>query len=295
MPRRKEYRELWCGCLRCFICALCHNGTVFHRVTAITQLVLIAFTVASPFLAWLEFTSFTGNHLERVRKVFDFFDANANNVVEFSELSLALKDVNQVFFGSYYRNDAEMMRAILADRSSSCLESAVKTLQSKCAVGNRATCLGSAQWIATNNQLMRDPIKLQSCIFNLMDENYVKQTGDDCVSSTIKTDWLLLTPKSKEAKCVQRTQVDIVEFSLFARQLVPGEFCWILTPDDLQAAGAGLPESERARANHCVNMSFHSFLGSATLNFLIDVTLAPDAASERCHRCVESSCGRQEG
>eukprot|EP00960_Hanusia_phi_P012132 353647-Hanusia_phi.AAC.1 len=223
MPRRKEYREYWCGCLKCFICALWYNGTVFHRITAITQLVLIAFTVASPFLAWLEFTYFTGNHLERVRKVFDFFDGNANNVLDFSELSVALKEVNQVFFGSYYRNDAEMIRAVLADRSSGCLETAVKSLQAKCAVGNRATCLGSAQWIGTNNQLMKDPIKLQNCIFSLMDENYLKETGDDCVSSTIKTDWLLLVPKSNEAKCVQRTEIDIQEFSLYARQLVPGQ------------------------------------------------------------------------
>eukprot|EP00961_Rhodomonas_salina_P053535 718129-Rhodomonas_salina.4 len=103
--RRKEYREYWCGFFRCFWCALWYNGNKFHKWTSITQIVLFVFTILAPLLPWLKISYETGNHLERVRKVFDFIDGNSNNVLEFEELSAHLKDMNFVFFGGYFRND----------------------------------------------------------------------------------------------------------------------------------------------------------------------------------------------
>jgi hypothetical protein len=115
-------------------------------------------------LPWLSISYSTGNHLERVRMVFDFIDANGNNALEYSELNLALKDKNFVFFSSYSRTDDELIQALLADQNSGCLPQVLSTLQSTCAIGASAPCLQSSSWDAEGGNLLRSPVKLQRCV-----------------------------------------------------------------------------------------------------------------------------------
>jgi len=260
--RRKEYREYWCGFFRCFWCALWYNGNKFHKWTSITQIVLFVFTILAPLLPWLKISYETGNHLERVRKVFDFIDGNSNNVLEFEELSAHLKDMNFVFFGGYFRNDVEMMNALLADQSSGCLAGLAKDLQGTCALGDRAQCLQGKNWEAEGGRLMRSPAKLQRCITALMDPGYLATTGDGCVDRVVRG-WL---EQGNVHSCLRGTGVDIEEFALHARALVPG-------------LGA-----EQAAPNHCLNASLSAYLsvyGALTLR--MSLTAASDAAEPRCH------------
>ena len=129
MPRRKDYRAYWCGFIRCFFCAVWNNGTTFQRWAIFTQFLLLAGIPGAIFAPWLEITYKTGNHLERVRPTFALIDGNGNNKLEFTELSNFFKDLNQVFFGSYFRNDAELARSLLIDRDSPCLPAALQALQ----------------------------------------------------------------------------------------------------------------------------------------------------------------------
>lgn len=54
MARRKDYRDRYCGCLRCFWCGVYHNGNKFHWWTAVVQCIMILLTIATPILPWLQ-------------------------------------------------------------------------------------------------------------------------------------------------------------------------------------------------------------------------------------------------
>jgi hypothetical protein len=219
-------------------------------------------------LPWLQISYSTGNHLERVRPTFAFIDGNANNRLEFTELSNFFSDLNQVFFGQYFRNDAELIRAVLADSSSPCLATAVSELQGKCAVGDRAACLQPAN-VAGNP--MRDPVKLQDCIASLMDSQYITRTGDDCVRKELKEDWFRLESTSASATCVRRTSISIEDFSVYGRHMV-----------------LGLPQSEKRMANHCINASFTTLLSIyGVITAVITVDIARDMDSPRCHSILK--------
>jgi len=271
MPRRKDYRAYWCGILRCFPVALWYNGTTFQRWTSLTQILLLGVIPAAILLPWLQISYSTGNHLERVRPTFSFIDGNGNNKLEFAELSNFLKDLNQVFFGTYFRNDAEMLRAILVDRSSPCLGTTLMTLQSTCAVGDRAVCLQADYWIEEGGNPLRNPVKIQDCLSSLMDSNYIGRTGDDCVSAVVKDDWLNPDSKSLSAQCVRRTSISIEDFSLFGRHMV-----------------LGLPNSEKSMSNHCINASFTTYLSIyGVMTVILKVHLAPDLSEPRCHSVLK--------
>lgn len=190
MPRRKDYRTYWCGVVRCFFPALWYNGTPFHRWASLTQILLLAVTPVAIILPWLEISYETGNHFERVRPIFALIDGNGDNTLDFYELSSFLKDVGQVFFGLYFRNNAEMVRAVLADRSSDCLRDALIGLQTSCAIGDRAVCLQRDNWILEGGNPMRDPVKIQDCLTSLMDAGYLARTGDNCVSDVVRKNYL---------------------------------------------------------------------------------------------------------
>ena len=271
MPRRKDYRAYWCGFIRCFFCAVWYNGTTFQRWAIFTQFLLLGGIPGAIFAPWLEISYKTGNHLERVRPTFSFIDGNGNNKLEFAELSNFFKDLNQVFFGSYFRNDAELARSVLIDRDSPCLLAALLALQSTCGIGDRAVCLQADNWIIEGNNPTRNPVKMQKCLESLMDSNYVERTGDDCVLRAMKDDWLSPDSKSQSAACVRATSIDIEEFSLFGRHMV-----------------LGLPESEKSVANHCINATFTSYFSIyGLLSVIINVKLADDMSEPRCHSVLK--------
>ena len=191
MPRRKDYRAYWCGVVRCFLPALWYNGTPFHRWASLTQILLLAVTPVAIILPWLEISYETGNHLERVRPIFALIDGNGDNTLDYYELSSFLKDMGQVFFGLYFRNNAEMVRAVLADRSSDCLRDALIGLQATCAIGDRAVCLQRDNWIVEGGNPMQDPVKIQDCLTSLMDAGYLARTGDNCVSDVVRKVFIL--------------------------------------------------------------------------------------------------------
>ena len=258
-----------CLCISCskihFAYTHTHSHTHIHTHTQL--LICVAMPVAMV-LPWLQISYSTGNHLERVRPTFAFIDGNANNRLEFTELSNFFSDLNQVFFGQYFRNDAELIRAVLADSSSPCLATAVSELQGKCAVGDRAACLQPAN---VAGHPMRDPVKLQDCITSLMDSQYITRTGDDCVRKELKEDWFSLESTSASATCVRRTSISIEDFSLYGRHMV-----------------LGLPQSEKRMANHCLNASFTTLLSIyGVLTAVITVDISRDMDSPRCHSTLK--------
>lgn len=277
MARRKDYKAYWCGIVRCYFVALWYNGTTFQRWASLTQLVLCALLPLAMVFPWLQINYNTGNHLERMRPTFAFIDGNGNNRLEFNELSNFFKDLNQVFFGTYFRNDAELVRAVLIDRSSPCLMSTVMSLQATCAVGDRAVCLQPDLWIAEGGNPMRDPAKLQECLVSLMDANYIGRTGDECVQTALKEDWLNPQSSTAAAACVRRTSISIEDFSLYGRHMV-----------------LGLPVDEQTMSNHCLNVSF-SFLLSiyGAMTVVINVKLAPDLHEPRCHSLLKPMTDRK--
>jgi len=245
---------------------LWHNGGVFHRWTAFAMFSMAALTIATSIVPWLRISYQTGNHLERVRQVFNFFDGNSNNRLEFEELSTAIKDKNFIFFNAYIRNDIEMMRSLLADQNSPCIQEEMLKLQADCAVGDRAACLQPRNWELERGVFMKNPQKIQSCITGLMQQSYVDATGDDCVQRTVRT-WLTTGDGTSGEECLGRTALDINEFAMYARFLNPG-----------------LPAGEARFANHCNNMTvdmYMSVYGAMTIFF--SLTNAPDVGRPRCH------------
>eukprot|EP00961_Rhodomonas_salina_P230757 3118066-Rhodomonas_salina.1 len=95
-----------------------------------------------------------------------------------------------------------------------------------------------------------------------MDPGYLATTGDGCVDRVVRG-WL---EQGNVHSCLRGTGVDIEEFALHARALVPG-------------LGA-----EQAAPNHCLNASLSAYLsvyGALTLR--MSLTAASDAAEPRCH------------
>ena len=271
MTRVKEYRTYWCGCLRCFLCALYHNGNSFSRWATFTQFLVIIFTVISPILPWLRVSYSTGNHIQRIIKVFDFFDANADNLLDYTELDLALKDKNFAFFSEYLITNTDLIQALLADQSSGCLPGVLSFLQSQCAVGVAAPCLQPSNWANEGGNLMQNPSKIQQCILSLMDPSYISNSGDGCASALINS-WLSDGDGSSQRQCLLATSIDPSEFALHARQLVPG-----LPPDDAAAPA------------YCVNASVDMYLsvyGSLTVE--MSLTVAADANQRRCYTATAS-------
>ena len=271
MPRRRDYRAYWFGICRCFFCALWYNGTTFQRWAVLTQLLLMILIPVSVFLPWIQISYKTGNHLERMRPTFAFIDGNGNNKLEFDELSHFFKDMQQVFWGGYFRNDAEMVRAVLIDRSSPCLSAALLELQGACGIGDRAVCLQADNWILEGGDLLNNPVKAQECIVTLMDQAYVQRTGDNCVNAAIKDDWLNSKSVSSAAKCARRTSISIEDFSLYGRHMVQA-----------------LPAAERSVANHCINASFTTLLSVyGVMHLYLQVQYSADMAEPRCHSILK--------
>jgi hypothetical protein len=99
-----------------------------------------------------------------------------------------------------------------------------------------------------------------------MDPSYISIAGDDCAKKLVDS-WLGDTDDSSERQCLQSVSIDISEFALHARQLLPG-----------------LPADELTSPNHCVNATFDLYLsiyGSLTVQ--MSLTTAYDADKPRCH------------
>jgi hypothetical protein len=242
------------------------------RFVTVAQIMVLIFTVISPVLPWLKISYSTGNHLQRVAKVFEFFDSNANNVLDYTELNLALKDKNFVFFDVYTTTNSELIQALLADQSNSCLFGVISSLQSRCAIGESAACLQPENWATENGNFMQNPKKLQQCILSLMESAYISSTGDSC-TKTLVDKWLTSSDTSSERQCLLATSIDMTEFARHARQLIPG-----------------LPADELDAPNHCINASVDMYLsiyGSLTVE--MSLTTAYDADKPRCHSALASA------
>ena len=207
----------------------------------------------------------TGNHLERVRQVFDFLDANANNRLEFHEIATAAKDKNFIFFGQHIRTDSEMMQSLLAYQSSPCIQNVLTSLQGSCGVGDRGACLQPERWVAEKGIFMKNPQKIQKCIYDLIQPSYVVSTGDDCTSNQVR-EWLTSGVESVGSKCLMQTSINIQEFVMYARHLVPG-----------------LPSDEVFYPNHCLNTTIDFYLSIyGAMTVFMSLTNAEDAAKARC-------------
>lgn len=157
-------------------------------------------------------------------------------------MNRALKDKNFVFFGQHIRTDAEMIQSVLADQNSACLQDILRTLQDTCAVGDRGACLQPGEWTLYGGNFMANPQKIQKCITSLISTSYVLATGDDCVKTQV-ANWLAASSVSSSRNCVLTASLDIQEFSMYARHLVPG-----------------LPNQEALFPNHCTNATVDMYL-----------------------------------
>jgi hypothetical protein len=159
-----------------------------------------------------------------------------------------------------------MIAALLADQDSSCLQATLSGLQGQCGVGDRGVCLQPQEWTLYGGRFMDNPQKIQACLVSLIDNGYVQRTGDDCARTQV-AEWLAVSTVSPARQCLLSTSLNIYEFSMFARNLVPG-----------------LPGTEVALANHCTNTSVDMFLSVyGAMTVYLKLTNAADSTKPRCH------------